>query len=79
MLSAAVTRMLAAGRGGFWNPQPKRAAKKSSNYMSLTIIVPNAAKELFRTAASLRFAVSKNQVPDLVPGVDYRVVKAKYV
>lgn len=32
---------------------------------------PRCGKILFRTEVSIRFAVSKNQKPDLVPNVDF--------
>ncbi len=57
----------------------KKSGKKKQQLYVLGDNCPQCGKNLFRTAATLRFTVSKNQVPDLVPGVDYRVARAKYI
>lgn len=41
-------------------------------------VCPVCGKELFRTEASLKFILSKDQAPSLVPGVDYEIIPVEF-
>jgi hypothetical protein len=41
-------------------------------------ICPQCGKELFRTDASLKLVVSKDQTPNLIQGVDYEVLPMEF-
>ena len=53
-------------------------AKKQELSIDSRQLCPRCGKVLFRTSASLRFVPGRSQSPDLVPGTDYDVVKARY-
>jgi hypothetical protein len=56
----------------------KRGSKKQQLCMDSSQKCPVCARIMFRTAASLRFTVARNQRPDLRPGIDYEVVPMKW-
>ena len=63
--------------GVFSNPKAKAGEDLLSSFSEQ--ICPNCGKELFRTNASYRCDISKNQKSIVgVPGVDYTVVPMKY-
>jgi hypothetical protein len=56
----------------------KEGKKKKEQPIDDAWLCPACLKPLFRTGVSLRFTPSRNQTPDLIPRVDYRVSKVRY-
>lgn len=58
----------------------RKKTGKRKNELSIDArqLCPECGKKLFRTEVSLQFTLDRNQAPDLIPGVDYQVVKMKY-
>jgi hypothetical protein len=56
----------------------KIGKKKEELSIDSRQLCPKCGRDLFRTAVSLRFTPARSQVPDLIPGVDYRVGRMRY-
>ncbi len=56
----------------------KNGKKEELIHADTDLSCPCCGKPLFRTAVSKRLVVSKNQVPDMVPGIHYHTAPMKY-